>query len=172
MAALSLPARWPATRPRPCFNLPVAPPTITREPVSNHLCWSVPRPSMQGDLLLIYTSGREGCIGEIFKVAGPVAHVKAGWKPGKDWAAPIRRVCPLHAPLHLVELKDSPVLKNAGFVRGKMRARCNVTQSTLSSSSESESSSTLRMPSPFFAVFSEAALHSPTHRDMFMCVVK
>ena len=57
--------------------------------------WSVPRGSMQDDLLLIYTSGC--CIRDLFKVAGPVAHLKAGWKDGKDWFAPIRRVCALHS---------------------------------------------------------------------------
>jgi len=90
--------------------------------------WSVPRASMQGDLLLIYTSGLGGCIRDIFKVAGPVAHVKAGWKPGRDWAAPIRRVCSLDAPVYHREVKDHPILRTAGFVRGKMRARCNVSE--------------------------------------------
>jgi len=63
--------------------------------------WSVPRPSMQGDLLLIYTSGGTVASGTFSRS---------------------------RAPLHFRELKNSSILKSAGFVRGKMRARCDVSE--------------------------------------------
>jgi hypothetical protein len=62
-------------------------------------------------------------IRDIFRVSGPVRRVEAGWKPGKDWMAPIRRVCTLSASVHLSDFRDHPVLRTAGFVRGSMRRR-------------------------------------------------
>src|SRR5207249_11051768 len=50
-------------------------------------------------------------------------YLSAGWKAGKDYMAPIRRVCTLKAPLHLRELREHPVVRFAGFVRGGMRGR-------------------------------------------------
>lgn len=85
--------------------------------------WSVPSQAMNGDLLLFYRTAPDSFVRDIFRVSGPVGHTRAGWKPGKDWMASIRRVATLAAPLHLTQLRQHPVLKHAGFVRGSMRGR-------------------------------------------------
>lgn len=59
---------------------------------------------------------------------GPVRHVTAGWKKGKDWMGPIRRVCTLQAPLHFSQLQAHKVLADSGFVRGQMRKRFRATE--------------------------------------------
>jgi len=85
--------------------------------------WSVPSPAMQGDVILFYQTAPESFIRDIFRVASPVSHGKAGWKSGNDYMACIRRVCTLRAPLHLTELREHRVLRHAGFVRGQMQGR-------------------------------------------------
>jgi len=62
-----------------------------------------------------------------FSVEGKVEYVKAGWKPGYDYMAPIRRVCTLNAPLHFSVLRENRHLKDAGFVRGCMQGRPRAT---------------------------------------------
>jgi hypothetical protein len=52
--------------------------------------------------------------------------VKAGYREGKDFMANIRRVCTLESPIYLRELRQNPILKTAGFVRGDMRGRARV----------------------------------------------
>jgi hypothetical protein len=89
--------------------------------------WSVPPHANDGDLLLYYRTAPDNYVRDIFRVTGKVEHVKAGWKPGFDYMAPIRRVCTLKAPLHFRELKANPHLKHAGFVRGCMQGRPRVT---------------------------------------------
>lgn len=90
--------------------------------------WSVPSQATVGDLLLFHRTSPDSHIRDVFRLDGPVRHVAAGYKPGKDWQAPIRRVCILKAPLHFSELREHRVLTNAGFVRGQMRGRYNVTE--------------------------------------------
>lgn len=90
-------------------------------------CWSIASQAHEGDLVLFYRTAPEKLIRDVFRIAGPVQHLKAGWKPGKDWMAPIRRVCSLKAPLHLSQLREHPVLREAGFVRGSMRGRYRAT---------------------------------------------
>lgn len=90
--------------------------------------WSVPSQATEGDLLLFHRTSPDSYIRDLFRLAGPVRHVAARWKPGKDWMAPIRRVCALKAPLHFSELRDHKVLCNAGFVRGQMRKRFRATE--------------------------------------------
>lgn len=85
--------------------------------------WSVPSLASEGDLLLFYRTRPDCFVRDIFRLAGPVERIKAGWKRGKDWMAPIRRVCTLKAPLHLSELRQHAVVRHAGFVRGSMRGR-------------------------------------------------
>lgn len=86
-------------------------------------CWSVPSLALEGDLLLFYRTAPDSYIRDIFRLVGPVRHCRAGWKPGRDWMAPIRRVCTLKAPIHLSNLREHRVIKDAGFVRGSMRGR-------------------------------------------------
>ncbi len=85
--------------------------------------WSVPSQASEGDLILIYMAAPDMCVKHIFRVASPVGHVRAEWKPGKDFMSSIRLVCRLKAPLHFRELQQHPILKHAGFVRGLMRGR-------------------------------------------------
>ena len=86
--------------------------------------YSVASKAAEGNLLLLlYRTQPDSFIKEIFKVAGPVDYVRAGWKRGKDWMAPIRLVCRLKAPLHLRELQENPIVRHAGFVRGSMQGR-------------------------------------------------
>jgi len=88
-----------------------------------HSLWSVPSQASQDDLLLFYRTTPDKYIRDIFRLAGPVTHCRADWKPGKDWMAPIRRVCTLKAPVHLSDLQQDRVIRDAGFVRGSMRGR-------------------------------------------------
>lgn len=95
--------------------------------VRRHGDWSTPSQATEGDLILFYRTHPDAFIKDIFRVAGPVLLEKAGWRPGNDWGAPIQRVASLGTPLHLRELRSNPVLKSAGFVRGKFRGRYKVT---------------------------------------------
>jgi hypothetical protein len=89
--------------------------------------WSVPSLAIEGDLLLYYRTakcdGLKSCVQDIFRVASSVKHGKAGWKPGKDYYADIRRVCKLNAPVHFKDFLDNAILRNASFVRGQMQGR-------------------------------------------------
>jgi hypothetical protein len=77
--------------------------------------WSVARRARKGDLVLFYRVLPE-----------------AGWKEGKDWMAPITRVCRLANPLHYktmqsdVRLKDSPLMRSQLQGRPKASAYWNV----------------------------------------------
>jgi hypothetical protein len=90
--------------------------------------WSVPPQAGLGDLLLFYRTAPESSVRDIFRVATPVGHVKAVWKPGLDYMAAIRRVCTLEAPLELAQMRDHKVVCNAGFVRGQMQGRYRATE--------------------------------------------
>lgn len=85
--------------------------------------WSVPSQSSPGDLLMFYRTRPDCFVRDVFRVAGRVLHVEAGWKDGRDFMAPIRRVATLKAPLHLAELREHRIVGTAGFVRGQMRGR-------------------------------------------------
>jgi len=85
--------------------------------------WSVPSQAAEGDLLLYYRTAPDNCIRDIFRLAGRVTHCRADWKPGKDWMAPVRRVCTLKSPVHLSDLQQHRVIRDAGFIRGSMRNR-------------------------------------------------
>jgi hypothetical protein len=85
--------------------------------------WSVPSQAMEGDLLLFYRTAPDSHVRDLFRVAGAVVHVTARWKSGRDYMAPIRRVCTLKAPLHLSELREHRVIRHSGFVRGQMQGR-------------------------------------------------
>ncbi len=82
--------------------------------------WTVPSLATKGDLVLYHRTAESGepksCVRDIFRVAGPVHHVKGG-----DFWAEIRRVCTLKAPLRFSELQENKVVCDAGFVRGQMQ---------------------------------------------------
>jgi hypothetical protein len=88
-----------------------------------HELWSVPSPAIEGDLLLYYRTSPDGFVRDLFTLCGPVTYRRAGWKSGKDWMGPIRRVCTLKAPIHFSDLRTHRVIKDAGFVRGSMQGR-------------------------------------------------
>lgn len=90
--------------------------------------WSVPSQALEGDLLLFYRTRTDKHVRDIFVVDGAVGHVNARWKKGKDYMAPIRRVCTLDDPLHLNQMRDHHTLSNASFVRGQMRGRYRATE--------------------------------------------
>lgn len=90
--------------------------------------WSVPSQASSGDLVLFYLTSPQSCVSEVFQVSGEVRHTKAGWKPGLDWMAPIRRVASLKAPMHLSQMRAHSVLARSGFVRGSMRGRYKATE--------------------------------------------
>ncbi len=96
--------------------------------------WSVPPRCSEDDLLLIYRSQKERAVTDIFRVAGPVQYYEdAGWrgerfKTDEDWMAEIQRVGSLKAPLHLSQLRDHRILKEAGFVRGRMIGRPSLSE--------------------------------------------
>jgi hypothetical protein len=89
--------------------------------------WSVPSLATKGDLLLFHRTKPDSYIQDIFRVAGPVVYRKAGWKPGNDWMASIRRVTSLKTPIHISELKRHRVLRDSGFVRGSIQGRPRIT---------------------------------------------
>ena len=89
--------------------------------------WSVPSQTTVGDLLLFYRKAPDSFVKDIFRVARPVTHEKAGWKHGKDWFAYARRVAILKAPLDFSQFREDRVLRNASFVRGQMRGRYRAT---------------------------------------------
>lgn len=90
--------------------------------------WSVASQASEDDLLLFHRTAPDSFVRDVFRVAGPVQQVEAGWKPGRDWMAPIQRVCTLKAPLSFLDLRENSVVRDAGFVRGGMRGRYKATE--------------------------------------------
>jgi hypothetical protein len=91
--------------------------------INRDSAWSLPSQATKGDLALFYRTRPDSFIADIFTVTGHPRHQRAGWKPGKDWMGPIKRVVRLKTPLHLKELRSHRILKHANFVRGGMRGR-------------------------------------------------
>lgn len=88
--------------------------------------WSVPSLAHKGDLVLYYEKKPEGCIKNIFKLAGDVKIIK-----NTDWApyfAPIRRVCLLQSPIFWEDLKNDRILKTSSFVRAQIQTGFNATE--------------------------------------------
>jgi len=99
--------------------------------------WSVPGQAHAGDLVLFYFSGPGNkSIKYIYRCEERAFYEKrAGWKKGadywkskSDYRAEIRRICELRAPVFLDDLQRHRVLRTAGFVRGDLRGRLNVTE--------------------------------------------
>lgn len=90
--------------------------------------WTAPSLAHKGDLLLFYHTSPDQCIRDIFTLSGAVEHVTAGWKPGKDYQGPIKRVCQLKSPIFFEDLKRDRILRTANFVRGRMIGRQNATE--------------------------------------------
>lgn len=91
--------------------------------------WSVPSQAHRDDLILFYLTKPHGYIAHIFKLQERAQFVKeAGWRPGSDYMASIKKVCTLKAPLYFEDLKSNRFLTQSGFVRGRMRGRRIVTE--------------------------------------------
>lgn len=91
--------------------------------------WNVPSLAHKGDLILFYRTTPDKFIQDIFRLTGPVEHVRAYWKPGKDYMGPISsRVCKIKAPIFFEDLKKHRILARSGFVRGFMIGRPRATE--------------------------------------------
>lgn len=90
--------------------------------------WSLPRQASKGDLLLYYRTAPHSSISDVFRVASQVDYARAGYRQGMDYMGTIRRVGRLATPIHLRELQEHPILGSAGFVRGRMRTRYQVSE--------------------------------------------
>jgi hypothetical protein len=88
----------------------------------------VPSQAHKGDLVLFYFTHPDRSFKHIYRLTERAAKIAAGWKPGKDYMAGIQRICALNAPIFLEDLQRHRVLRTAGFVRGQMQGRPNVTE--------------------------------------------
>ncbi len=114
------------------FNVWIVP---TKDPYKQKLesinfsnSWSLPSQCHKRDLILYYFTLPEQCIKHIFIATDRSQKVTAGWKKGKDYMGPIRRVCHLKAPIFMEDLGNHRVLSTAGFVRSQMQGRPNATE--------------------------------------------
>jgi hypothetical protein len=87
----------------------------------------VPRNARPGDLVLYYKTAPNCYLDDAWKVTTEVTPERAGYKRGTGFFADIRRICDFDAPIHLRQLKDHPVLRTAGFVRGCIRGPFKIT---------------------------------------------
>jgi hypothetical protein len=87
--------------------------------------WSVPRQTHKGDLILFYFTLPDQFISELFVAEDNAKSVKAGWKKGMDFMAPIKKICSLKSPIFYQDLKRHPVISHSHFVRFQMRGRIN-----------------------------------------------
>lgn len=90
--------------------------------------WSVASIAHRNDLVLFYRTGKDGFIQDIFKLTGPVEFVTARWKSGKDYMAPIKRICKLPSPIFLEDLRRDKIISTSGFVRSGMQGRPNISE--------------------------------------------
>ena len=90
--------------------------------------WSVPSQAHKDDLILYYLTKPETKIQDLFLTKDRAKKVSAGWKAGKDYMAPIRRVCKLKSPIHLEDFRRHKILGTAPFIRGSMQGRPKVTE--------------------------------------------
>jgi hypothetical protein len=97
--------------------------------------WSIASKAHRGDLVLFYRTSPDQSIADVFVVAGgvkvranPAWKRRWGLKETRDYMAPVRRVCKLKAPLFLSDMKEHPVLKTAGFMRGRLQGSPSATE--------------------------------------------
>jgi hypothetical protein len=98
------------------------------ETINSYDQWSLPSQCHKGDLILFYFTRPQQSISHIFVAADRAEKVTAGWKEGKDYMGPIRRVCRLKAPVFFDDLRRDRVLSTAHFVRSQMQGRPNSTE--------------------------------------------
>jgi hypothetical protein len=61
-------------------------------------------------------------ITDIFVFSGDdVSRGKAGWREGECYVAEIRRVCRLHSPVFLQDMRRHRIIKTSAFVRRNMQ---------------------------------------------------
>jgi hypothetical protein len=85
--------------------------------------WSVPAAASVDDLVCFYTSSPASHIREIFRITEPPYSDEAGYRPGDDVFATMRRVATLNVPLTLDLLRADRTLRHAPFVRQSFRTR-------------------------------------------------
>lgn len=90
-----------------------------------HPLWSVPSQAHKGDLVLFYATSPEKCIKYIHSLEDRAHKMKAIWKKGLDFMAPIRQLCELRAPVFFEDFKQHRIVKTSGFVRARMIGRHN-----------------------------------------------
>lgn len=112
------------------WNQPISPPDDELARAKSGQFWSVSRRASKGDLILWYVTSPEKCVRHIHELLGGVEYADADpkWKTGKDYFAPMRRVCTLKSPIFLEDLSEHKILRTASFVRAMMRGRPNATE--------------------------------------------
>ncbi|RMH07316.1 MAG: hypothetical protein D6704_05270 [Nitrospirae bacterium] len=89
--------------------------------------WSVPSQAHKNDLVVFYFTRPEKAFTYIYRLRDRANKIWADWKRGKDYMAPITRVCELRSPIFLEDLKRHSVLSTSPFSRFQ-RGRPNVTE--------------------------------------------
>ncbi len=84
--------------------------------------WSVPSGAKPGDIIIFYRTRPSMCIQEIYHQTTPVREDRK-WKHRAD----LRRVCQLKSPLNLEHMRQVRGLATAGFIRGNLQGRRNIT---------------------------------------------
>jgi len=85
--------------------------------------WSVAKAAKKGDIVLFYRASPDSHIADIFELDEDATHRVAGWKPGKDWMAVMRRVARLSRPLRWLEMRRHGSLQSSPFVLANMQGR-------------------------------------------------
>lgn len=83
--------------------------------------WAVRKDCAQDDLLLMYRCTPVKSITDIFVARGELARKDATWRHGSAIFRNLERICSLPGAITLNELRENPVLRNAGFVRANMQ---------------------------------------------------
>jgi hypothetical protein len=84
---------------------------------------SVPSQAHKDDLILYYFSKAHKLISDIFYVTKDPDYVDAEWKNGKDYMAPIKRLCELKSPIFYEDLKNHRIISTSSFVRANLQGR-------------------------------------------------
>lgn len=79
--------------------------------------WSVPSQAHKGDLVIFYFTLPEKALTYVYRLQERADKVPAGWKPGMDYQARVKRLCELKSPVFLDDLRRHKVLSTASFVR-------------------------------------------------------
>lgn len=90
--------------------------------------WSVPSQAHKDDIILFHFTRPDQNIAHIYKLLDDAHKIKAWWKEGMDYMAPIKPVCRLNAPIFYEDMKRDRILSTSHFVRGSMQTRFNASE--------------------------------------------